>query len=312
MIKKTFLLLFTGFSILALAQENPDGETASKKKEKVEKPAKAEKPPKPEKAEKTAKSEKEVKEQTSEFKPEAGDISVDFTGNNIFKLMDWGQNEFEMSDEAQGFGGGMRLRFFVSPGFATRVNLTTEMTSLSEYPIPSDPLNGLDKHDGARGSHEQTIQYYSVSLGAEKHFEGTNRLDTYAGAELMFSYTSQEERFNNIDANGAFVEGYRASSTGGFISKESVDLTDKDAIRHAAGIGVGARAFVGADFYVFPKIYLGVELGVACTQKWVQDYKLNLIDPTSGTNSQRTVGDRGDIFNISQDINGQFRLGFRL
>jgi hypothetical protein len=305
MIKKSFLLLFTGFSMLALAQETPDAEPSSRKKERAEKPAKEVKAPKPEKPA------KEVSEQTSAFKPEAGDISVDFTGNDIFKIMNRGQDEFSFSDEAQGFGGGIRLRYFTNPGFAFRLNFSTELTSLSEFPIAKDPLDGLDKQDGARGSHEQTIQFYSVSLGGEKHFDGTERLDTYLGAELMFSYTSKEERFNNIDENGNYVEGYRVATTGGFFNQETINISDRSAIRQAPGIGLGARVFTGADFYVFPKVYLGVELGVACTQKWIEDYRLNKVDPSTGTNSMRTVGDRGDIFNISQDINGQFRLGFR-
>lgn len=290
MIKKAFLALLTSVSLITYAQDT----------------------------EEELDSVESTEETTSEFKPAAGEVSIDFTANNLFKFFN-NSPVFSLSDDAQGFGGGIRARYFVTPDIAARTNIITEYTYYSAFPLTSDPLgngnDGVDEAneiDGISGFHKQKYSHFSISIGAEKHFSGTKRLDTYAGAEFVFDKVSISEKLENMTKGGTYSEGYQAEADGAYLNQEYINLSNFSNIRNAAGTAIGARLLVGADYYVFPKVYLGAELGLSIMQKWVEDYKMMEVIPETSTEIVKTVSNRGNAVNIGQDVNAQFRLGFRL
>lgn len=313
MIKKTFFVLFACLSLMTFAQENVKEEKPKKKekKEKAEKRVKPEKPAKPI-------SDNDDASASESIKPQSGEISIDFTANNLFKLFGSNSDLFTLSDDAQGFGGGIRFRYFLAPEHAIRVNFITDQSYYSGFPLISDPLgNGsgddeLNEKDGMSGILQQNYCHYQISIGFEKHFEGTKRLDTYAGGELMFDFVSINESYKNITQDHTYLEGYVAEVSGGSLGQEYIVFDGSDAIRGAPGMGAGIRLFVGADYYVFQKIYLGAELGAGVIQKWISDYTLKEITPANSNEIIKTITDRGQTFNVAQDITAQFRVGFRL
>jgi len=313
MIKKTFIILLTGLSMLSYAQEPTGAESTASDKTKKEKKVKEkkEKAPKPEKPAKAPKPQKEAKD-VGEFKPEAGDISIDFTANNLFKIGE-NSNQFGLSDDAQGFGGGIRARYFLFPEGAIRVNFTTDMRNYSGYPLVSDPADGVSEGDALGITHEQKYNHFSISLGYEYHFEGTDRLDTYAGGEFLYDKVTIEEEFKNgkpiAGAGGYEVDpGYYAKAKGGTVEgNKEIDLSRPSEVWDAAGTGIGLRVMAGADFYVFQKVYIGAELGFALMQKHIADFEF-----TESTGNVYKTTNRGKSFNMGQDVTGQFRVGFRL
>ena len=101
-----------------------------------------------------------------------------------------------------------------------------------------------------------TDMTYDVSLGygIENHFAGAERLSTYWGYGGNLSYAD-----DGLSEDGSF--------------------------------GLGAGVFLGADYYIIPKAYIGLEMG----------YGLTL-------NSGNDITSWG----LSGGVNGMMRIGFRL
>jgi len=102
-----------------------------------------------------------------------------------------------------------------------------------------------------------------LGYGIENHFSGSERLSTFWGY-------------------GANV---------GIGSGEASTDADGNAVDAETSFGVGAGVFLGADYYIMPKVYVGVEMG----------YGLSI---NSG-NDLMTYG-------LSGGVNGMMRVGFRL
>ena len=102
-----------------------------------------------------------------------------------------------------------------------------------------------------------------LGYGVENHFAGSERLSTFwgyqGGVNLGSGVAGQDADGNAVDAETSF--------------------------------GVGAGVFLGADYYIMPKVYVGVEMG----------YGLSI-------NSGSDVMNYG----LSGGVNGMMRVGFRL
>ena len=118
-------------------------------------------------------------------------------------------------------------------------------------------VNGSDVEDS------DAVWNLGLGYGIENHFSGSERLSTFWGY-------------------GANV---------GIGSGEASTDADGNAVDAETSFGVGAGVFLGADYYIMPKVYVGVEMG----------YGLSI---TSG-NDLMTYG-------LSGGVNGMMRVGFRL
>ena len=108
-----------------------------------------------------------------------------------------------------------------------------------------------------------TLWNLGLGYGVENHFAGSERLSTFWGYQ------------GNINVDSG------ASST-----DDAGIVTDAE-----TSFGVGAGVFLGADYYIMPKVYVGVEMG----------YGL-------GIESGNDVMDWG----LTGGVNGMMRVGFRL
>ncbi|RZP04609.1 MAG: hypothetical protein EVA43_01505 [Flavobacteriales bacterium] len=95
---------------------------------------------------------------------------------------------------------------------------------------------------------------FSLGYGIENHLAGAERLSTYWGYGGAISYADM-----GGDSDGA--------------------------------LGVGAGVFIGADYYIMPKAYIGIEMG----------YGLSVAS-----------GDDITAWGLSGGVNGMMRVGFRL
>ena len=117
---------------------------------------------------------------------------------------------------------------------------------------------------------------FGLGYGLENHFAGAARLSTYWGYGASLNYTGQSDyEVLAIDPN-----------TGLPYADERTDNVDgADAV-----IGIGANVFLGADYYIMPKVYVGVEMG----------YGLGL-----GIEENTSIS-------LGGGVNGMMRFGFRL
>ena len=116
---------------------------------------------------------------------------------------------------------------------------------------------------------EGSAMAYSVGLGygVENHFAGAERLSTFWGYNASLSYLGVGDQDVDDGAGGTTtVEGTSA-------------------------LGASAGLFLGADYYIMPKVYVGVEMG----------YGFHLAS-----------GDDITAWGLGGGVNGMMRVGFRL
>lgn len=106
-----------------------------------------------------------------------------------------------------------------------------------------------------------------LGYGVENHFKGAERLSTFWGYGGSLRYDS--------------------------IGDEEVDdeFGDTYTVEGKTAIGAGAGLFLGADYYILPKVYVGIEWG----------YGLNI-----------SSSDDNTAWALSGGVNGMMRVGFRL
>ena len=203
-----------------------------------------------------------------EVKPKAGDVTTDFSlfANGLFNsplsLHNGGNvpNGASFGGEAGNFKldpvGVLKGRYFFQDDLALRLTLGLGMPSVKE--TTNDTNVSLEQ------KYRTSTLFFG--LGVEKHFAGTNRLSPYVGAELhLGSYTTNYQSHQTLTAGNTTTK------------------TDKE-VKTAPGFVFGGGLFLGADYYIAPKVFLGLEAG------------LNI--------DSRSLGKRTEITTINQTING--------
>ena len=104
-------------------------------------------------------------------------------------------------------------------------------------------------------SGDDTIVNATFGYGIENHFSGAERLSTFWGYQ-------------------------------GGLSIDNIGGDDID-------FGIAAGLFVGADYYIMPKVYVGTEFGF-------------------GLSVDAPGGDAATTFEIGHNLSGNLRIGFRL
>lgn len=193
----------------------------------------------------------EIKTDAGTFtKPKAGtyimeaNLTPDITGGGIFSLPSLNSDLGLV---------GIKVRKFSSETRALRMgaNLTIKDS-------------GVDKVD--------TEFSIGVSLGAERHFKGAERLSTYWGYEANIGYVKSNGKAGEDPLTGDPIPAQPESK-----------------------IGFGANLFSGFDYYIMPKIYLGAEVS----------YGLAV------TNTQPEVGDGTTKLELAPSITPTFRIGWQ-
>ena len=199
----------------------------------------------------------------SELKPLAGQVTTDFTlfANGIFNtttspvgpVSNLGLNT-----------AVLKGRYFLMDNLALRATLGLNNASTTDK--NSDPVSEAVKKSNT----------FTLGLGLEHHFGGTDRLSPYIGAELAIGSVSGSET-----------------------------TTTKDAPRFL----FGGTLLLGADYYVAPHVYLGVEAGL--------DLKTTSLGKGSTTivqnNGNTTVNESKATSSASEFATGVkagFKIGF--
>ena len=124
----------------------------------------------------------------------------------------------------------------------------------------------------------------NIAPGIEKHFAGTNRLSPYIGAELPIGF--KHDKYENSE-----IEVKNASNSFG---------------SNPSNFNVGLRGLAGTDFYVAPRFYVGLEVGIGFVYQSYADvtttYK-NFAQPATETKGYHN-------YNFSPSANGGIRVGF--
>ena len=189
---------------------------------------------------------------------------------------------------------GVSGRYFYKSDLAFRgtLNLGSSSSSKSAYYTPAGKTDEVVYSTTKNSSFNLDLY-----LGAEKHFTGTDRLDPYAGADLIIGM----------------------GRTSGKTTPE-VDLDvfgDKELSNKQGNSALGLRLVVGADYYVFSKVYVGTEFGITYRRTSMGDKTtVNNAKDANGKYGEVTTVEQGGKFGSAGSIftdmtTAAFRVGFR-
>lgn len=176
----------------------------------------------------------------------------------------------------------LRMRYFLADDMAARVSLSLQNSSTKDY------YYELANNAGGVGTEINKTSMTMISLGAEKHFAGTDKLSPYIGADLVYGMGSSSAKWDKYDGNS-----YNANVTRTIKNPNSM---------------LGLNLVAGTDYYFAENFYLGLELGLgfsSTTEKAGED-----VTTVSGT-STTILSPEAKSSNFGNNFIGNFRLGWR-
>lgn len=285
--------------------------------------------------------------------PEAGDWSIgveatpflNYMGNFFGKSANNTAPTFNFLNSSQMITG----KYFVDAATAYRASLrlgfgsntVRESTSDRSYivPTPNNYPNGVPELENTWKRSQTNI---GLAVGLEKR-KGKTRLQGYYGAELGIGLSSSKDKFE-------YGNALNPVNTNTAVNAVTVDINDQisgannynsappiEGVNGAARaterkngtiFTVGARAFIGVEYFILPKISLGGEFGwglafrtgAKTSTTWESVGNKNPADPNSadgvGTTTIETPA-TGGAFGIDTDnlsglsgFSGALRLNF--
>lgn len=192
-----------------------------------------------------------------EYLPQAGDWAIQF---DAVPLIDFGLNALKLNTNTgataqhlghvSGFNNVIVGKMFTSSTEAWRVKVGINYTSnSSESVLATYGTNGDENY-----IQTQKDVVTNIVLGFGKEWRrGHNRLQGFYGGEalLVLGSPATTTSFDyNLDLQKAITEGVEAGGA-----------TRNLGISKSGSFGIGARGFVGVDYFVLPKIAIGAEFG---------------------------------------------------
>lgn len=197
------------------------------------------------------------------FMPESGDWAISFNANNLFS---YAGNLFS-SAGTNSIGAVVNngwMGTFVGKKFTSDKTADRYLVDLA---ISSNTTNEIH---GAGGNHQESTTAFKVAAGLGKEWRrGKTRLQGVYGYDLVAGLGKSSTKHVYTDAAGNSV---------GTDSVESKGLT----------FDVGARAFLGAEYFIFPKISMGAQYTYNVMIGYVGDTK-NTSTPAGGAATDATL-----------------------
>ncbi|MFT5958249.1 MAG: opacity protein-like surface antigen [Flavobacteriales bacterium] len=202
---------------------------------------------------------------------------------------------------------GIRFRTFLDENSAFRVNLFIGSQTDKSVTSQEGELSIEDPTSPILYMYDRTFDL-TIRPGYEIHFDGTDRLSPYVGAELDFGIgrmSTEQESWgaNDIDNVGEPEQNVVWTQT------------DKDGFTR-----IGLNLLAGFDFYFSDSIYLGAEMGFGFSNTSMSDSTVEFSDVAAWSLAETGGGDatleapdaivNGSTFNVGPTVNGLIRLGF--
>ncbi len=205
--------------------------------------------------------------------PEAGEISLGIDAFPIFIYL--GNSLLSSGAFAPSFDYGDNItsinaiygKYMLKADMAIRANFRFDFSSNTDvYVVPKSTL--IFDPFAPQYVDDQVTTVNNVVLlgvGIEK-IRGKSRVQGKYGAELLFGYNRYTTKYNygnSITNEFNTPETYNNSYTADG-ARVINDFTDK-------GFLLGARGFIGVEYFIGPKISLGGEFGYTAAYHWAQN-----------------------------------------
>jgi opacity protein-like surface antigen len=188
-----------------------------------------------------------------------------------------------------GMPNGFRFRMFNSESSAIRVGFNIGGTNVSEVYEQQTQVEGSDGAKVVLPELNQSMKTFNFSIrpGYEMHFQGTDRLSPYVGAELAFSMSSSELMREFHNSNNADDQSKPENW-------QTWDMTVKN-----GSSSFGLNALAGVDFYFADNFYLGAEVSLGFQNTSFKDRETTASNEDAWKYSQgpESTGNRPDAYN---------------
>ena len=214
-----------------------------------------------------------VSKKGENYLPEAGDHAVGFDAVPFFNALKINDN----SDKI--FAGSIDNNFtifgkaFHSANEACRFSLGLGLNTQNiKTDVPELDDNGME--NGNFVENEQISRNTRIGISAGKEYRrGNTRVQGLWGAEAFALISSSSDEFTYGNDRGVLGNGTVLES------------------REGTSFDIGVRAFVGAEFFIAPKLSLGVEYGIG----------LGLMTQAKGETTALIADEDGDLFEQTMD-----------
>jgi hypothetical protein len=266
------------------------------------------------------------------FLPEAGDWSI---GVDATPFLNYAGNFFGgrvgTNNQAPTFNfantlGTIQGKMFKDANTAYRASLRIQYNSSKDRAVVTEHVNSsaltdalASTGDAKYDQKKSTDRLIVLGVGMEKR-RGKTRLQGVYGAEAFVYGGSTKEKYKyandltqtaedlttafqeNIDANdAAYTHNFGsniATSLNGYTNVDAARVLKR---KSNGFVGVGVRAFIGAEYFIAPKVSIGGEFG------WGVGYQLNTKDKATwdaeGTGTTATTQTAGEV-KTKDSVNG--------
>ena len=173
-------------------------------------------------------------------------------------------------------------KYFVEDDMAYRASLRLGFGSMSEKAMVADRSvdpTAPSTWPAASAEVENTAKYGSTNIGLGVGMEmrrGFGRLQGFYGAELGFNIASMKETYTYgntltastaaVDVNITAADDFTGGSMGTSLTTDvdGTGATNNARITELKGgttFGIGLRAFIGAEYFILPRLAVGGEFG---------------------------------------------------
>jgi hypothetical protein len=240
--------------------------------------------------------------------PEAGDWAIQFDAT---PFLNYAGNLFNAGAVAPGAGwvntNAIVGKYFVDESTAYRVKLNIGMGSVTDKALVTDIVAvAADPLSTAQVEDSRKISSTEITLGGGLEMRrGSGRLQGFYGGELLFTMGGGKTTYTY---GNAFDFATNPSQANGV----DVTVVDVRESKQGTSIGLMLRGFVGAEYFIAPKISIGAEygwgLGVASTGNGTTT--VNQVNNTGTALEDFTSETAGSsAFGLGADINGGNILG---
>ena len=266
------------------------------------------------------------------FLPEAGDyaVSIDATSFLNYAGNFFGKQNNNVAPTWNFLNGNNTIsgKYFKDATTAYRVGIRLGFGSTSDKrnvaALPTSTVVAYPTVDAVvENKHKKSTTNVGISVGLEKR-RGKTRLQGFYGADLGIYYGSTKDKYTygnalsvdatnpvNVSAADDFGTG---NVTATILSSGQIGSARATQVKSGASLSLGVRAFIGAEYFIAPKVSLGGEfgwgLGLTMTGKSKSTYESVGLANGASTNSIGTtevVGGKSSSFGLDTDgKNGVF------
>ncbi len=198
--------------------------------------------------------------------PEQGDWAIGFNADGIFEYVGNAfngnvANNAPTVNYSKGFEGSFVGKYFTSDKSAYRVIFNLETvgttqklsTSTADNTIvntPALPAPNVVVVDVLQTERKQSFTEISLGFGKEWR-RGKTRLQGFYGADVLLIYQSSSDTNNRYEEELTTVVAPAQTI-------KNIVQTDIDT-KFGSAFGIGAQGFIGAEYFLFPKIAIGAQ-----------------------------------------------------